>query len=233
MQGAGIAAPERTTVMKKIALVLVLVLALMAFCGYSPSAPGAAKSGTDIAVSGNQGDPAATVPAGMKEYTDGNIRLYYPEDYTTTENSFQKYGAKTIFTGMVPDGSNDTFAVATVENSAYDVSAATQDSVIADVQKKFPFAFAEFAEDLKVTPTAFDNKGGKVVCTFNVTALFGEIDVIEYPKLKIPVNVDYTYVIVPAGGKTYYCSFLSCPDYGSKGIDAAFGQVIASIKAVT
>lgn len=212
-------------IMKKTILALILTFVLAVLCGCSSALPWDNRGGS------TDKPDETIVPEGMKMYSNSDIYLFNPENYTSTENSYEKDGAVMLFTGMVPNGSNDTFAVARTDGMAYDISAAAQDAVIAQVCELFPFAFEESAENMVINSKSFEKKEDRIVCSFNVTAMFGELDSFGEKKLMIPVNVDYTYVIFPIGEKTYYCSFMCCLDNGSEGIEAEFGHVIESITA--
>lgn len=215
--------------MKKIALTLVLTLVLMAFCGCSTAAPGTpVQSGTDAEPTATETTvttvPEEPVPAGMKAFKNDVFRMYYPEEYPSTDNICRdESGVTTMLSGAVPDKSGDTFSVRVVDK-AVDIESLNQDTAVETIKELVPFAFSTITKKVKIENTGFEKTGNKLVCSFNASAKVYEGEIPAYD-----TNVGYTYVLIPNGAKTYVITFVSCTDNGSKGIDAAFGQVISSI----
>lgn len=195
--------------MKRPILALMLAFVLVIGCACSK---------TESADTGGTGE--ASVTAGFKEYTNGEISMLYPEDFVVSEEVYSDGDLFEIFYGSSPDGVGGSFSITYVDMPGISLSDLTEDVLMGEEAEDIEAALG--AENAALDNKKFEKTDDRITYSYTMTCDFMEQQ----------MKVEYFKIMVQRGERFYTVVFSNMPDECELSLEEQFAVSIESFKVV-
>lgn len=184
--------------MKKSVLAIVLVFVLVIACACSKT--------------------ESIDTTGFIEYSNGEISMFYPEDFVVSEEVYSDGDLYEIFHGTSPEPTGGSFAITYEDMPDVKLKDMDEDAVLAEDIEAYKERYG--SDGMTFEKKSFDNNGKRIETSFDITTDFMGTD----------MKVSFTKVLVQKGDRVYTAVFSCLPEMSEKSLEEQFGVSIKTFK---